>query len=115
MRKILQTVAISAMLLAPASAAHAQISFGIRIGEPLRARTASRLSPARTMCGSRLLVSAGIAYAWPTRLDAPAGKGIWSSCITSTDVFRRSLGAVCAITMTIAGTEADSGRMSRTS
>src|SRR5450759_3303405 len=34
MRRILQTLAISAFLLAPASAAHAQISFGIRIGQP---------------------------------------------------------------------------------
>jgi hypothetical protein len=34
MRKLLQTLAISTLLLAPASAARAQISFGIRIGEP---------------------------------------------------------------------------------
>src|SRR5690242_4577779 len=35
MRKILQTVAISAFVLASASMVHAQgISFGIRIGEP---------------------------------------------------------------------------------
>ena len=34
MRKLLQTLAISALFLAPASAAHAQISFGVRIGEP---------------------------------------------------------------------------------
>ena len=34
MRRLLQTLAISALLLAPASTAHAQISFGIRIGEP---------------------------------------------------------------------------------
>ena len=31
---LLRTLAISGLLLAPASAAHAQISFGIRIGEP---------------------------------------------------------------------------------
>jgi len=34
MRRFVQTLAISALLLAPASTAHAQISFGIRIGEP---------------------------------------------------------------------------------
>lgn len=34
MRKILQTLAISALLLAPATAANAQVSFGIRIGAP---------------------------------------------------------------------------------
>jgi len=34
MRKLLQTLAISALLLAPASAAHAQINFGFRIGPP---------------------------------------------------------------------------------
>jgi len=34
MRKFLQTLAISASLLAPASVAHAQINFGIHIGEP---------------------------------------------------------------------------------
>ena len=34
MTKLLQTLAISAVLLAPASVAHAQVSFGFRIGEP---------------------------------------------------------------------------------
>jgi YXWGXW repeat-containing protein len=34
MRKLLQTLAISAVLLVPAATAHAQVSFGIRIGEP---------------------------------------------------------------------------------
>jgi hypothetical protein len=34
MRKLLQTFAISAFLLVPASAAHAQVSFGIQIGDP---------------------------------------------------------------------------------
>ena len=34
MRKLLQTLAISALLLGPASTAQAQISFGIRIGDP---------------------------------------------------------------------------------
>src|ERR1700674_5005512 len=34
MRRLLQTLALSALLLAPASAARAQISFGIHIGEP---------------------------------------------------------------------------------
>ena len=34
MRKLLRTIAISTVLLASASAAHAQVSFGIRIGEP---------------------------------------------------------------------------------
>jgi hypothetical protein len=32
--KLLQTLAISALMLAPASAVHAQVSFGVRIGEP---------------------------------------------------------------------------------
>jgi hypothetical protein len=34
MRRLLQTLALSTLLLAPASAAHGQISFGIHIGEP---------------------------------------------------------------------------------
>jgi hypothetical protein len=34
MTKHLQTLVIAALLLVPASAAHAQVSFGIRIGEP---------------------------------------------------------------------------------
>ncbi len=34
MRKLLYALAISGVLLVPASVAHAQISFGIRIGEP---------------------------------------------------------------------------------
>jgi hypothetical protein len=34
MRKLLQTLALSALFLAPAAAANAQISFGIRIGQP---------------------------------------------------------------------------------
>ncbi len=34
MRRFLQILAVSTLLLAPASAAHAQISVGIRIGEP---------------------------------------------------------------------------------
>src|SRR5678809_82384 len=34
MRNIFQALAVSAFLLAPASTAHAQVSFGIRIGEP---------------------------------------------------------------------------------
>jgi hypothetical protein len=34
MRNLLQTIAVSAMLLLPASAANAQVNFGIRIGEP---------------------------------------------------------------------------------
>jgi hypothetical protein len=34
MRKLLQTLAISTLLLAPAATAQAQVSFGIRIGEP---------------------------------------------------------------------------------
>jgi hypothetical protein len=34
MRRLLQTLVLSALLIAPASTAHAQISFGIRIGEP---------------------------------------------------------------------------------
>jgi hypothetical protein len=38
MRKLLQILAIAVLFLAPASTAHAQISFGIRIGEPPAAR-----------------------------------------------------------------------------
>jgi hypothetical protein len=34
MRKVLHTVAIAAMLLAPAAPSRAQVSFGIRIGQP---------------------------------------------------------------------------------
>ena len=34
MRRTLQTLALSALFLVPASAAHAQINFDIRIGEP---------------------------------------------------------------------------------
>jgi hypothetical protein len=34
MRKLLQTVALSAVLLVPAASVNAQVSFGIRIGEP---------------------------------------------------------------------------------
>jgi len=34
MRKLLQTLALSALFIAPASAAQPQISFGIRIGQP---------------------------------------------------------------------------------
>lgn len=34
MRKLLPALAVSALLLGPASAAHAQINFGIRIGAP---------------------------------------------------------------------------------
>lgn len=34
MRNLLRTLAVSALLLAPATAAHAQISFGIHIGQP---------------------------------------------------------------------------------
>jgi hypothetical protein len=34
MKKVLQTLAVSALLLAPASAVQAQVTFGIQIGEP---------------------------------------------------------------------------------
>jgi YXWGXW repeat-containing protein len=44
MRKILQTLAVSAVLLAPAAAAQAQVTFGIRVGEPPAAR-AYRVPP----------------------------------------------------------------------
>ena len=44
MRKVLRTAAISALLLTSASAAHAQINFGIRIGAPPAAR-AYRVPP----------------------------------------------------------------------
>ena len=42
MRKLLQTFAISALLLVPASAAHAQVSFGIQIGDSATAACVSR-------------------------------------------------------------------------
>ncbi len=38
MRKLLQTFAMATLLLVPATAAHAQVTFGIRIGEPPVAR-----------------------------------------------------------------------------
>jgi hypothetical protein len=38
MRKLLQTLALSTLVLSSASSAHAQISFGIHIGEPPPAR-----------------------------------------------------------------------------
>jgi hypothetical protein len=44
MRKILQTLAISALLFAPAATAQAQITFGIHIGQPPEAR-AYRVPP----------------------------------------------------------------------
>jgi hypothetical protein len=44
MRKLLQTVAISALLLAPASVAQAQVTFGVRIGPP-PAERAYRVPP----------------------------------------------------------------------
>ena len=34
MKNLLRTLAVSALLLVPATAAHAQVSFGFRIGEP---------------------------------------------------------------------------------
>ena len=74
MRKLLQTLAISALLLAPASAAHAQISFGIRIGAagPARVPRAAPTRP-RLCVGRGLLVSAGIALRVARRLlDAAA-------------------------------------------
>jgi hypothetical protein len=37
-RKLVQTIAISALVIGPASTAHAQVSFGVRIGEPPAAR-----------------------------------------------------------------------------
>ena len=44
MRKLLQTVALSALLLTPASAIQAQVSFGVRIGAP-PAERAYRVPP----------------------------------------------------------------------
>jgi hypothetical protein len=44
MRKLLQTVALSALLLTPASAVQAQVSFGVRIGAP-PAERAYRVPP----------------------------------------------------------------------
>lgn len=38
MRKVLQTLAISTLFLAPAATAHAQVSFGIHFGAPPPAR-----------------------------------------------------------------------------
>jgi hypothetical protein len=62
MRQLLQTVAISALLLAPASAAHAQVSFGITIGEPPAAR-AYRVPP-----------QPGPDYLWVEGYQYPQGK-----------------------------------------
>ena len=58
MKRLLQTAALSALLLAPASATQAQISFGIHIGEPP--------APVRSLIETtRLAMMAGIAAAQP--------------------------------------------------
>jgi WXXGXW repeat (2 copies) len=61
MRKLLQTLAISAVCLAPVSAARAQISFGIRIGEP---------PPPRAY---RVLPQPGLEYVWVEGYWFPQG------------------------------------------
>ena len=62
MKTLLQTLAISALLLAPASAARAQISFGIHIGEPPAPR-AYRVPPQ----------PAGSGYVWVEGYQYPQG------------------------------------------
>jgi hypothetical protein len=72
MRKLLQTLAILVLLLAPASAAHAQINFGIRIGPPPAPR-AYRVPP-----------QPGPDYVWVEGYHYPQGShyawhdGYWS-------------------------------------
>ena len=61
MRTLLRTLAISAFLLAPAPAAHAQVSFGIRIGEPPAAR------------GYRVPARPGPDYIWVEGYQYPQG------------------------------------------
>jgi hypothetical protein len=61
MRKLLQTFAIAALLLAPASAAQAQVTFGIRIGAP-PAERAYRVPP-----------QPGADYVWVEGYQYPQG------------------------------------------
>ena len=115
MRKLLQTLAISALLLAPASAAHAQISFGIRIGEPPAPR-AYRVPP-----------QPGPDYVWVEGYWYPQGSrytwhdGYWTRPpyegaywvapyhIVHVTSPASGKAAAASSTMTIAGTEANSG------
>lgn len=60
MKKLLQTVAVSALLLAPA-AAQAQVSFGVRVGEP---------PPPRAY---RVPVRPGPDYVWVEGYQYPVG------------------------------------------
>ena len=61
MTRLLKALAVSAVLLLPASAAHAQISFGIHIGEPPAPR-AYRVPP-----------SPGPGYVWVEGYNYPEG------------------------------------------
>ena len=66
MTKLLKALAVSAVLLLPASAAHAQISFGIRIGAPPAPR-AYRVPP-----------RPGPDYVWVEGYNYPVGgKYVW--------------------------------------
>jgi hypothetical protein len=62
MRKLLQTLAISTLLLVPAATANAQVSFGIRIGEP---------PPPRAY---RVPRQPGPGYVWIEGYQYPQGK-----------------------------------------
>jgi WXXGXW repeat (2 copies) len=62
MRRILQALAISALLLAPGSVAHAQLSLAIRIGEP---------PPPRAY---RVMPQPGPDYLWVEGYWYPQGK-----------------------------------------
>jgi hypothetical protein len=61
MKRVFQTVAISALLLGPASVANAQINLGIRIGEPPAAR------------GYRVPPRPGPDYVWVEGYQYPQG------------------------------------------
>jgi hypothetical protein len=61
MRKLVQTLAIAALLLGSASAAQAQVSFGIRIGEPPAPR------------GYRVPPRPGPDYVWVEGYQYPQG------------------------------------------
>jgi hypothetical protein len=66
MRKILQTLALSSLLLASTSSAHAQVTFGIRIGEPPAPR-AYRVPP-----------QPGPDYVWVEGYQYPVGsRYVW--------------------------------------
>ena len=73
MKKALQTLALSVLLFAPASASSAQVSIGIRIGEPPPPRVyRSPYAPAPSLCGSK---ATGIHRADNTRGTTATGRG----------------------------------------